>query len=50
MNEETGLDINKLREKVPPSWDFIFDLDMVSHHDEAIALMDGMLRSENRFN
>lgn len=39
-NKETGLDLELLKEKVPRAWDFIFDLDMRKHRDEAIALMD----------
>lgn len=46
MNKETGLDLEQLRQKVPRAWDFIFDLDMAKHRDDAIHLMDLKLGKE----
>lgn len=46
MNKETGLDLEQLRQKVPRAWDFIFDLDMAKHRDDAIHLMDVKLNKE----
>lgn len=38
--EETQLDLQKLREKVLPRWDFIINIDMEKHRDDAIKLME----------
>lgn len=38
--KETQLDLSKLKEKVLPRWDFILNLDMEQHRDEAVKLME----------
>ncbi|KAI1377124.1 salicylate hydroxylase [Hypoxylon crocopeplum] len=38
--EETGLDLEKLREKLLPRWDFIINFDNEKHRDEAVRLME----------
>lgn len=43
MNEETGLDLDLLRKRVPRAWDFIYDLDMAEHRNASIRLMDAEL-------
>lgn len=40
---ETGLDLEKLREKLLPRWDFIIDFDNEKHRDEALELMEAEL-------
>ncbi|KAJ4390891.1 hypothetical protein N0V93_004490 [Gnomoniopsis smithogilvyi] len=47
MNEETGLDLERLRKRVPRAWDFIYDLDMAKHREDAINLMDMKLKIGN---
>lgn len=44
INRETGLDLDQLRQKVPRAWDFIYDLDMAKHSEDAIQLMDVKLK------
>ncbi|ROV97394.1 hypothetical protein VMCG_06904 [Cytospora schulzeri] len=38
--EDTRLDLEKLREKLLPRWDFIINLDIEKHRDEAVEMMD----------
>lgn len=45
MNKETGLDLEKLRQKVPRAWDFIFDLDMTKHRDDAVSIMQEKVKN-----
>lgn len=45
MNKETGLDLEKLRQKVPRAWDFIYDLDMSKHRDDAADMMDEKMKN-----
>lgn len=40
---ETGLDLEKLRDKLLPRWDFIIDFDNEKHRDEALELMEAEL-------
>lgn len=42
-SEETGLDLEKLQQKLLPRWDFILDLDVAAHRDEAVTRMDAEL-------
>lgn len=37
---DTMLDFEKLKEKLPPSWDFIHELDVTKHRDEALAQLE----------
>lgn len=37
---DTYLNIEKLRQKLPRAWDFIFDLDMAEYRDNAFRIMD----------
>ncbi|KAK7954734.1 salicylate hydroxylase [Apiospora saccharicola] len=37
--EETGLELEKLREKMMPRWDFILDFDVEKHLADAVAMM-----------
>lgn len=46
MNKETGLDLEKLSQKVPRAWDFIYDLDMAKHRDEAVSIMQEKVKNE----
>ncbi|KAK6211793.1 hypothetical protein LQW54_005652 [Pestalotiopsis sp. IQ-011] len=39
QGEETQLDLHRLKEKVLPRWDFILNIDMEKHRDDAIKLM-----------
>lgn len=38
-NPEFGLDLEKMRTGLLPRWDFILDLDMVGHRDEALEML-----------
>ncbi|XXH04027.1 hypothetical protein Hte_010438 [Hypoxylon texense] len=38
-NPEFGLDLEKMRTGLLPRWDFILDLDMVGHRDEALKML-----------
>ncbi|KAF3026646.1 hypothetical protein E8E14_014510 [Neopestalotiopsis sp. 37M] len=40
QGKETQLDLSKLKEKVLPRWDFILNIDMKQHRDEAVKLME----------
>lgn len=41
--EETRFDQELLRDRLPPSWDFIYDLDVAKHRDEALAKLEHAL-------
>ncbi|KAI0881075.1 salicylate hydroxylase [Annulohypoxylon maeteangense] len=43
VNEETGLDIKKFKSFMS-RWDFIIDIDMEKHRDEALQMMEAELR------
>lgn len=43
--EDTKLDWEKLSQVLLPRWDFILDLDMEEHRDEALRIMDEALKS-----
>lgn len=40
QGEETQLDLQKLKKNVLPRWDFILNIDMEKHRDDAIELME----------
>lgn len=45
---ETGLDLEKLREKLLPRWNFIIDFDNEKYRDEALRLMDEEIAKSRR--
>ncbi|KAI1097693.1 FAD/NAD(P)-binding domain-containing protein [Jackrogersella minutella] len=46
--EEIGLDLEKLREKLLPRWDFILDFDNEKHRNDAVEMMEKELKLESR--
>ncbi|PYI19484.1 salicylate hydroxylase [Aspergillus japonicus CBS 114.51] len=46
LGEETRLDLRSLRWSLLPRWDFIVDFDNEKHRDEAVELMERVLKPE----
>ncbi|GAB1317391.1 hypothetical protein MFIFM68171_07601 [Madurella fahalii] len=44
--EDTGLDLGKLKERLLPRWDFILNLDVKKHRDEAVEILIAELEKE----
>lgn len=40
LKQKTELNLNTLREKLLPRWNFIIDFDNAKHRDEAVAIME----------
>lgn len=43
--EETGLDLNKLKEKLLPRWGFIITFDVEKHRDEALKKYEDAIKA-----
>lgn len=43
-NKEIGLDLEKNRQKLLPRWDFIIDFDNKQHCEDAVAVMNQLLK------
>jgi hypothetical protein len=41
-NGETELPLDEIRDRLVHRWDFIFDINLEKHRDEAITLMDSL--------
>lgn len=44
--EDTGMDLDRLQERLLPRWDFIVNFDVEKHRSEAIQRMDSALSGE----
>ena len=44
FKQETELNLDTLKERILPRWDFIVGFDTAKHRDEAVAIMDQELR------
>ncbi|ETS82835.1 hypothetical protein PFICI_04711 [Pestalotiopsis fici W106-1] len=43
QGKETQLDLSRLKQKVLPRWDFILNIDMHKHRDDAAKLMEDVI-------